>query len=165
MKVREENVVFLTITSWVDAGIFAKHYYGRLRALTGGESFDVTHEITQREADDFNRSLKFSGNPEDDAFIGYKKGEVSERLLSKKKVIAEAKKQFKQHFPKATVLVLGDLGVVEPQEILVGPKEFKDKVNVLVKRYEKLDWDVEVDRPEIKEIEEKWQELWPRKYT
>ena len=154
VKVKEENIVFLTISSFVGGGVGAKHYYGRLRHLQGGDNPDVTYKMTKAEADLFNGRKK----------LGYRKGEESTRFSSRRKVINAAKRQFKIHFPKAAVLVLGETGVVEPQEILVGPREFKDRINRLAKRYEKLDWDVKADRPVIEKIAEEWQKLWPRKY-
>lgn len=162
IKVREENIVFLTVSSFVGMSVGAMHYYGRLEHLQGGDSSDVTHKLTQIEADRFNKGwlTKEMRTPD----VGYQKGEKLTRFSSRRKVINAAKRQFKIHFSKAAVLVLGRSACFEPQEILVGPKEFKDKINVLAKEYGKLDWDIETDRPEIKKIEEKWQKLWPRKY-
>jgi len=161
MKVKEENIVFLTISSFVGASPGAIHYYGRLEHLQGDEAVDVTYKLTQKEADRFNVKWKVGGCED---LFGYQEGEKSERFPSEKKLIVAAKKQFKVHFPKATVLVLGSSSVCEPQEILVGPKEFKDKITNLAKQYDKLDWDDVVDRPMIEKIEEEWQKLWPRKY-
>jgi len=161
VDVKEENIVFLAISTFVGTSPGAIHYYGRLEHLQGGV-VDVTFPLTEEQAKALNVQwgLKYSGMD-----AGYQKGEQSERFPSEKKLIVVAKKQFKVHFPKATVLVLGSTGVVEPQEILVGPKEFKDAINVLARRYDKLNWDTKADRKEIKELEKRWQELWPRKYT
>ena len=166
IEVKEENIVFLAVSTFVGSGVGAKHYYGVLEHPQGGDSVGVTYKLTQIEADRLNKGWLTKEMRTSDA--GYQKGEQSERFPSRMKVIAVAKKQFKVYFPKATVLVLGNAGVVEPQEILIGPKEFKDKINVLAKRYDKsfrLDWDDIVDRPAIEKIEEEWQKLWPRKYV
>lgn len=154
VKITEENMVFLSITSWVYSGI-GTHYYGRLRPCDGEEAFDVTYKLSQIEADRFNRGT---------TDVLYEVDEESERFFSRDKVIAAAKKQFKKYFPGATILILGDRGVVEPQQVLVGPKQFKDKINVLAARYDELDWYVKSDREEIEELEMEWQKLWPRKY-
>ena len=153
-KITEENIVFLTITSWAYSGI-GTHYYGRLRPCNGEGVFDVSYKISQVEAARFNKNTR----------VKYEVGEESERFFSRSKLITAAKKQFKKYFSKATILVLGDRAVVEPQEILVGPKEFKDKITALAKQYDKLDWDDIADRSAIEKIEEEWQKLWPRKYS
>jgi hypothetical protein len=158
--VKEEHIVFLTITSWVDVSAGAKHYYGRLRPLNGSQQHDVKFILSKEEA------LALSIERGMSVDCGYVEGDESERFKSKKAVIATARKQFKIAFPKAKVLVLGDRGVVEPQEILVGPPEFKREINALVKAYDKLDWDYsKEDQLEIKQLEEKWEKWWPSKYT
>jgi len=160
--IKEEHIVFLTITTWVGTCVIgADHYYGRLRPLNGNQSFDVSYKLSKEDAKNLNRGIK----PENVKSIGYKEGDESERFRSRKKLIAEAKKQFKKRFPKAKVLVLGDRGIIEPQEILVGPREFKSKINRLAKEYDKLDWDIDEDQPKIRKLEGEWQELWPEKYT
>lgn len=161
VKVEEKNIVFLTTSTFVGTGVGAVHYYGRLEPLQLGDAFDVNHKLTQKEADRFNKAWLTKEMRESSA--GYQKGEESTRFFSRRAVIAAARKQFKIHFPKATILVLGRSAYCSPQEILVGPKEFKDKINVLSKEYDKLDWDIEADRPKIRKIEKRWQKIWPRK--
>lgn len=159
-KVKEVNIVFLVVSSFVGIGVGAKHYYGKLEALIGGEPADVTAPLTAAQARAFNKEwgmLKLS--------FGYQEGEESSRISSRAKVISLAKKQFKKHFPKATVLILGRPAVCAPFEVLIGPKEFKEKMTKLAKRYDKLNWDRAADREEIEEILHGWQELWPIKYT
>lgn len=150
-RVKEEDIVFLSVSSFIGVAVEAVHYYGRLRLLQGGESIDITYKVTKAQAAKWG--------------CGYRLGDKSTRFLSRRKVINAAKKHFKIYFPKAAVLVLGRSALAEPQEILVGPKEFKDKITKLAKRYARLDWDIEADREEIDEILSRWQEVWPRKYT
>lgn len=164
VKVKEENVIFVKVDTFVGTGVGAVHYYGILRQLCGGRSVDVTHKLTQIEADRLNKKW-LTKDMRESLSAGYQKGECSSRFFSREAAINAAKKQFKKCFPKAAVLVLGSSGVVEPQRILVGPKEFKDKINKLVKKYDKLDWDIRTDRKEIEELEKKWEKLWPRKYS
>lgn len=160
--VQEENIVFLTISSFVGVGVGAKHWYGKLEHLQGGDTFEVTYPLSREDARAFNRDWR-TKHPMN---LGYQEGEQSERFPSRKGVIAAARKQFKKEFPKATVLVLGRTGVVEPQKILVGPREFKTKINILAREYDKLDWDRSPeDKLAIRKLEKKWQKLWPRKYT
>lgn len=155
VAVKEKHIVFLTISSFVGISAGAKHYYGRLEHLQGGNSPDVTYKMTKAEADLFNGRKR----------LGYRKGEESTRFSTRRKVINAAKKQFKIHFPKATVLILGRPAVCAPFEVLVGPKEFKEKMTKLAKRYDKLNWGRVVDREEIEEILHSWQLLWPIKYA
>ncbi len=86
-------------------------------------------------------------------------------IFDRESVIVAAKKQFKKEFPKATVLVLGMSSYAEPQKILVGPREFKTKINILVKAFDKLDWDIVADGKKIQALEKKWNRLWPREYA
>lgn len=161
IRVKEENIIFVKVDTFAGASVGAAHYYGSLKQLIGGRSAEVTHKLTQIEADRLNKCWLTKDMRASSA--GYKKGECSSRFFSREVVIVAAKKQFKKCFSKATVLVLGSTGFAEPQEILVGPKEFKDKVNKLAKKYDKLNWDIEIDRPAIEKIEERWQKMWPRK--
>lgn len=164
IKVKEENIVFVKVGTFVGTGIGAVHYYGRVMQLCGGRSVDVTHKLTQIEADRLNKKW-LTKDMRESASAGYQKGECSSRFFSREGAINAAKNQFNACFPKATVLVLGSPSYAEPQEILVGPKEFKGAVNKLAKAYDKLDWDTKADRKEIRELEKKWEKLWPRKYT
>ena len=164
MIIKEENVIFIRVCTFVGTGVGAVHYYGILKQLCGGRSADVTHKLTQIEADRLNKKW-LTKDMRESLSAGYQKGEESSRFFSRAAVIVAAKREFKKDFPKATVLVLGRSAVAGPQEILVGPKKFKDAVNVLAKEYNKLDWDIVEDREEITEIEKKWQRLWPREYT
>lgn len=161
-KVSEENIIFVKVSTFVGTGVGAVHYYGELSQVGGGRSVEVTHKLTQIEADRLNKKWLTS---EMGTLTGYQKGECSSRFFNRESTIVAAKKQFKKEFPTATVLVLGRSSFVEPQEILVGPKEFKTKINILAKKYNKLDWDVVTDRIKIEMLEKKWQRLWPRKYT
>lgn len=158
MIIKEEHIVFLTITSWAGLALGARHYYGRLRPLEGDEREDVTYTMTKEDAFEFNRIEKV---PE---CIGYEEGEKNARFSSEAAVIFAARKQFKVDFPKAKVLVLGDCAVCEPQRILVGPRDFKREINILSKARDRLDWDIKEDRPELEEISRQWQVLWPIKY-
>jgi len=159
-NVKEGNIVFLTISSFIGTSVGAQHFYGRLTPLEGDQEFDVKYRLSKEDAEHIN---KFSfATKEFRESIGYEEGELCSRFRSRKKVIAEAKKQFKKDFPKATVLVLGRSYVVEPQEILVGPRRFKTKINRLAKRAKEINyWDSE---EEMQELCDKWQELWPEKY-
>lgn len=147
------------ITTWKDAGIFATHYYGNLASLNETcHSVDVTFKLSKEDAKYLNEIADMKGT------IGYKAGESSERFNRREDLIKSAKKQFRKIFPGAKVLVLGNTGYVEPQIILVGPKQFKDKINKLANEYEELDWDRKEDRARISLLEKKWQKLWPKKY-
>lgn len=160
--VKVADIVFLRISSFVDVGMGAQHYYGKLEHFQGGPTFDVTYPLSLQEARVFNR--EWLKKYEVESGLGYQEGEPSERFPSIKKVIVAAKKQFKEHWPEASVLVLGSSGYYQPQRILVGPKQFKDRISVLAARYDELDWEVESDRGEMEELEKEWQDLWPRKY-
>jgi len=163
MKVKEENIVFLKVSSWKGISIGAGHFYGVLIDLVTHESVELSYPLTQKEADCLNKKAGFLTS-ETIRTVGYKVGEASDRFPNEEQVITTAKKQFKKSFPTAAILILGDHALAEPQQVLVGPKEFKNKINILAKQYDKLDWDDVVDRPMIEKIEEEWQKLWPRKY-
>jgi len=158
--IKEEHIVFLTITTWVGTcALGATHYYGRLRPLDGDQSFDVNYKMDKEDVKIMNKTWLIKDNCLD----AYKIGEKSERFRDEKRLIANARKQFKIDFPKAKVLVLGDGAVVEPQEILVGPREFKTKINRLARRAKKINY-WEGNEVEMQKLCDEWHELWPRKY-
>jgi hypothetical protein len=157
MMIKEENIVFLKITSWYGISVGAEHYYGKLTDFKTNENIELTYPLTKEDAKYLNKKEKI----EDE--IGYEEGEESERFRNEEAVIERAKKQFKILFPKATILVRGTSDP-NPQEVLVGPKQFKNAINVLWQRCELLDWDREEDEEELEEIYGKWEKLWPRKY-
>ena len=155
MVIKEEHIVFLKITSWNGISVGAEHYYGKLTNFKTNESIELTYPLTTQDAEHLNRKLGGGRY--------YIKGEESERFPSEKAVIGRAKKQFKVLFPKAIILVRGTSDP-NPQEVLVGPKQFKDAINVLWQRCELLNWDREEDKEGLEEIYGKWEKLWPRKY-
>lgn len=156
MNIKEEHIVFLKITSWNGISIGAEHYYGRLTDFKTNKSIELTYPLTKEDAKYLNRKVT-------DEVGMYEEGEESERFSNEEAVISRAKKRFKILFPKAIILIRGTCDP-NPQEVLVGPKQFKNVINALWQRYELLDWDREEDREELEEIEEEWQGLWPRKY-
>ena len=159
IEIAENEIVFLTVSSWRGVSIGAQHYYGRLSLIEGSQSFDVVYKLSKEDAEHFNNFWSLEGSKE---LIGYEEGEETSRFRSEKKLITAAKRQFRKHFPNAKVLVLGDRGVVEPQPILVGPRQFKSEINKLAKRAKEIDyWE---DNEEMQMLCAKWQQLWPVKY-
>lgn len=161
MMIKEENIVFLKVSSFAGISVGAEHFYGKLNSLETNEDVELKYPLTKEDAAYLNKKLGIKSG--ESTYIGYQAGEEHERFPSGDKVIEWAKKRFKKHFPKATVLVLGTRDP-NPQRVLVGPREFKSAINKLYRRHRKLDWDYEEDREEMEEIEAEWQKLWPRKY-
>ena len=153
MKLKIANIVFLKISSWKGISVGAVHCYGALSNLGGGKRYDVDKPITKAEA---NRRNKKAG------WVSWTGGDRTESFDTKESVIYYAKRQFNKRFPHATALVLGNIATAEPQTVLVGPQPFKQAVNKLVKRAERIGyWDNEA---EMRQICNEWVKLWPIKY-
>ena len=148
----KEKFVYLNITSWVGHDSTASHYYGSLNGYLGKNStkielyFNLTQEQIQKlyETEQYNY---------------YKVGDECSRFFSEEDLIKQAKKVFKQHFSNAEILVLGAISVDEPQKILVGPVEYKKKVNKFAEQREKLGWWDGKNEKEVEIIWNKWKEL------
>jgi hypothetical protein len=154
-----DNIVFLTVTSFKGTSIGATHWYGRLRTCSGEEQCDVLHTLSKVEAKILSKKR---GMSED---TGYSSGEKVEGFDTREAVIRTAKRQYKKHFPLATVLIIGRCSVADPQRVLLGPKNFKRAINKIVDEFEELGgWENE-DEEAVKVVWNKWQKIWPLKYT
>ncbi len=149
-----DKIVHLEITSWVGTIAFgAIHYYGRLCGSNGVsryERFSVTKKLTKTEARALNRrdSFKCAYLPKE-----------TDRLESREEVRRVAKRMWKKLFPKATILLEGSSGVIDPQKVLVAPKEAKERLNDLFDRTELIGWTWNGD-PKDKKAMEKIEKEW-----
>jgi len=143
------RVVYFHILSWVNCGI-GTHYYGTLEQY-GGDRVDVKHVIDAEEAEKLN---------DEDEWRSYEEGDESGRYYSKEDVIADARRVWKERFPDADILILGDHGTAQPQEVLEGPDGIKGPINDFYQQMEDLDFDWDAYPTEMEAIEEAWNEIW-----
>ncbi len=78
--VKEENVIFVKVSTFVGSGVGAVHYYWCLSQLIDGRSADVTHKLTSIEAARLNKKWLTTAMRES-LNAGYQKGECSSRFL------------------------------------------------------------------------------------
>jgi len=158
-KVKIDNIVFLTITSWRGTSVGATHWYGRLRSHSGENEHDVLHTLNKVEAKILCKKRGWSPGH------GYVAGEKVEGFDSRESVVRTAKRQYKKYFPLATVLILGRCSTADPQRVLLGPKKFKQAINKIVDEFEELDgWENESEEA-VQKVWDKWQKLWPQKWS
>lgn len=124
-----ERVVYLTLTTWTESSCvaWAEHWYGRLHQRLPKQcdsTCDVTHKLTRKEARHLNE-----GDP---TAPPYKTGDESGRFFDRQSVIDAALAQWKEHWPDADILILGEQSCLDPQEVLAGPEPLKSDINAIV---------------------------------
>lgn len=163
-QVKLNEIICLHITSWNGISIGAEHYYGELMRYEYNEDPDIElkrkiKEVT--EARYLSKKVGYKGM--------YKVGDETNCFTTRDQVKKEARRQYKKLYPGAKVIVIGNNGIHEPQEIILGPRVFKKKVNKLWKAY-KIAW-VEGRRNRLTDdqiikilepIEELWENIWPK---
>ena len=148
----KEKFVYLNISTWVGYGGNAQHYYGFLKGYSNNNftSVGVLFRLTEKQAQKLNGKNKCGL---------YSKGEKCKRFFSEEYLIKQTKKTFKQYFPNAKVLVLGDIVTIEPQTVLIGPPNYKKKVNEFARQCEELGWWDGENEDKVEKIWQKWENL------
>jgi len=134
-----EKVVYLDAMTYGSMGIGGGHYYASLIGEIDGVRKDesLRFRLTQAQATEMNKEERRSGQ---EHMYTYRNGFNSSRFFSLDDAIENGRKVWKEHFPDAELLILGRPASAEPQEILVGPKEWKAKVNAWVTFGERISW-------------------------
>jgi len=165
-KVNIDEIICLHITSWVGLAIGAEHYYGCLKPYDYNvniEDVELKREITEiSEARWLNKK---------NGCDIYQVGDVTNLFNTERQLIQVARKEYKKHFPKTKVILLGDSGRSCPQEIILGPRNLKKFNNSLWKAYEyawkegkKYNLPDEKILEIIEPIEEEWEKIWIKKW-
>lgn len=169
-EVKVGEILCLYITTFNGISINAEHYYADLKPYYYGErhgSVELKRKITTvEEARYLNKK-----NGCDRRYWLYKVGTETNLFNSEKDIIKEARNQYKILFPNATVILLGNTGIAQPQKMIVGPKNFKRLNNILWKRYEEI-YDLnekgKITDEKMHEMHQvfwkEWQKIWPQKY-
>ena len=134
MKLTKYRIVYLHITTWQGISLGAIHYYGKLHG--GGREVKLQHPLTAEQAAQVNKSAFAEGMA-----FGFKVGEMYHGFDDRQEIIRLARSTWREHFPDADVLVVGNPCVAEPQRVLHGPKRFKAKVNGWLHELYKTGWD------------------------
>lgn len=128
------NVMAVEISSWAGVSLNAEHFYASLVFYDANGEYQtkqLRHKLTAREAKALNKKDGVGG--------AYSAGCMTERFDSVEDVHQAAIEEFKQ-IPHAKVLMCGRHAVLEPQMVLIGPEDYKVRVNQLAARCKKLDW-------------------------
>ncbi len=121
-------IYHLNIMTWWGIAPGAIHYFGNI-------------EANYRSKEDFP-TVKLDGGHD---------------LYSEEAVIAEARKYFKKHIKRGDILLKGNHCSCDPQEVLIGPREFKKVGNALHFLAEEIGgWESE---RQMKPISKAWDEL------
>jgi len=124
-------------TVYIDSMCFdlagGQHYYATLKCYDLNlPSVDLTYYMNERQAKLLSRKDSFT----------YRAGDKTKRFFSEGAVITEAKSIWKDHYPKANLLVFGS-PCLEPYNYVVGgSKKVADYINGIVKKFRALgEWD------------------------
>ncbi len=121
------KVVYLDISSWRGISIGASHWYGKL--VCGKERIELYRVLTAVGAREMNRRWGRETFEKDDTCKSFE---------SERDIINLARATFKKHFKGASVLILGSPVYADPQKVLIGPRDFKQKVNAWYRRAKKI---------------------------
>ena len=152
--------VYLKITSYVGSATvyWAKHWQGTLTSSEDREGFPVTYTMTQDEADESNKGdgpYDFGG-----AMGAYSEGDESTRFLSADRLRDAALACWQTHYPKAKVLIEGEVNCYMPQPIWAGPPEIEARVNAIWVECEGLDWWESGNDAEVDKLVDEWMHIW-----
>ena len=142
------KVAYLNISTWEGISVGACHFYGSLSC--GKKTIDIERVLTKSTASRLNQKRAKD-------LLPYEKGSETALFLSSASVRRRAIATFREHFPKANILVEGRRSVVEPQPVLVGPESLKEQVNAWCKRKHDLD----CSEDEWDEICDVWELIFP----
>lgn len=144
-----DRIVYLEISSWVGISLGATHCYGDL--WSNGERYPMRKKLTPREAIALNKKHEWDQ---------YRGGDLYSGFDSHSEITLIALETYKTHFPQADILVLGRSCVAEPQKILDGPPEIKEKVNAWYEEAEKIDWYDGDQEERMEKISNEFWEFW-----
>jgi hypothetical protein len=158
-------ILHLKISSWIGS-IGATHYYGRIifpgqPMLRDKEDIELEFKLSQSDAEKLNRK-EYTYAP--NYRSTYQVGEWSKRFDTKEEIKIAGIKYYKEHLQQNyPLLVLGNTGVIEPQEIighnLESPEQVKliRRINEIAKKY---DYDDNCDSKLNTTLFKKWEPLW-----
>ena len=159
--IKREEIICLNITSWQGISIGAEHYYGELITLERDiEDVEMKRKIEEvSEARYLSKKVGYKG--------AFKVGDETSCFTTEKQLIKEVRKQYKKHFPKTRMIILGRHLEFYPQKIILGPRNLKKINNVYYKAYENIwklmraegysdDQIIDVVQP----IEDEWLKIW-----
>ena len=125
-----EKIINLDIKSWQGVSPGALHFYG---CLCGGKPYrkvEIKKAMTAREARELSKRDSFH----------YRSGSTTERFADKDELIQLAVKTYKEHFPAAKVLLLGNPVSAEPQRVLDAPPRIFKKGNKMFAEIDSMKW-------------------------
>lgn len=151
------KVIFLKITSYIGISPGASHFYGELIPQDRSDSVNLRYVLSERRATRINRDIKHN-SPGDYDLMKVYPGQFYGGFYSEEEIIRLAKREWRDRFPEAEMLVLGDRSSAEPQLVLEGPKKDKETINRWFEKCEYLNWDY--DNPLVEEITEDFWKYW-----
>lgn len=151
------KIVILAISSWRGISIGAEHFYGRLSTDDGKRDVRMTHPMTAEEAKANNKKDREMGQ----TYMIWKKGAMTQGYATRQEVIDQALEEWREFDPKATVLIEGDVGVGDPQNVLEGPAWFIVKANEINDKWPGWEMDGSTS-PVCEKLGEQWDKLLER---
>ncbi len=147
------SIVYLKISTWQGISLGATHYYGEL-VMSAGEDYRVIElkkSLTKRQAAKLNKAA--------DMDWLYEPGDQYHGFDTKAEIIVLAVKTFRDHFPGADLLILGNPAYSEPMPILVGDSQANEKAEELVTAAEAIGGYGRGKDKEMDKLVDAWREL------
>ena len=128
-----------------------KHFYGKLdtRYSDGDQDVRLRHKLSQKEASYLNKKDSCRGQ--------FKNGDLTERFPTEKALLAEAKKVWRDEFPKGVLLINGSSSSGSVEHAIDGPDRASvDRINALADEADKLNYYSGKDDDRMMEIDKEF---------
>lgn len=128
------KIVYLEISTYRGISPEAVHFYGKV--VHGNHEETMTHPLNRKQAAALNKEAQRMGRR-----MRHKPGSEHPGFDTRQDVIGAGEAYFKSNFDElADMLILGKHYSGEPQPVLIGPQELKDKINAWHKEAETIGW-------------------------
>lgn len=130
--------MFLRVKTYPFAYGGGGHWYGELVPTHSPEGHDF-HELTRvlsaKDVEELNKAEIHVGSD-----YWYRPGQTTNRFFSEEHLTALAVAEYKKVYPDAVLLMLGSRSTADPQLVLDGPEDVKEKINAWYQQAEDVGW-------------------------
>lgn len=128
---RDNQIVYLHISTWIGLSIGAIHFYGELQN-SGNSTIKLTKNLTQSDITklEIENRKRYPGDHV--MWDVFEVGDSTNCFDTREEIIELGLSSYKIHFPHAKILILGTNSIGDPQEILdmVDNKKMKECNNI-----------------------------------
>ena len=155
---KTSKIVWLKISSWSGISIGAVHIYGELIPDGSQEGVSLEKTLTATQARKLNKWYRQTGGV--GGLTTYRAGYKTTGFDDESELTEFALKTYREHFPKAELLIKGQAMNVEPQLILDGPSDVKEKAERLLREARALEyWEHRENYKRMDALSDEWEDL------